>query len=106
VKVIKVSSSSRTSAVAGSIAKMIRERQDRAVSVNAIGARAVNQGVKAVALANKYLAGEGITIVCQPQFGEVLLEDGRERTTIHLIVHTIKSLAEGQPVARSARLRV
>jgi len=81
--VIKVSAESRTSAVAGAIAGVIRER-GRA-EVQAIGAGAVNQAIKATAIARGYLHEEGIEIVCLPEFVTVDIE-GKERTAIKLTV--------------------
>ena len=80
---IKVSSSSRPTSVAGAIAGMIRER-GRA-EVQAIGAAAINQAVKAVAIARGYLAPQGFDIVCVPGFVDVTLDAG-ERTAIRFLV--------------------
>ena len=66
---IKVSANSRTSAVAGAIAGVIRE--NKRAEVQAIGAGAVNQAVKALVLATGYLKNDGINIVCVPEFVEV-----------------------------------
>lgn len=82
---IKVAADSRSTAVAGAIAGVIRERGK--VDVRAIGASAVNQAVKAVAIARSYLMPEGIDIVCIPSFSEVVI-DGQERTAVHLTVET------------------
>ncbi len=81
--IIKVSSESRTSAVAGAIAGVVREH-NRA-DVQAIGAGAVNQAVKAVAIARGYLQEDGIDIICMPEFTSVDI-DGKERTAIRLVV--------------------
>ena len=81
--IIKVSAELRTSAVAGAIAGVIRER-GRA-EVQAIGAGAVNQAIKATAIARGYLHEEGIEIVCLPEFVTVDIE-GKERTAIKLTV--------------------
>jgi stage V sporulation protein S len=80
---IKVSANSRTTAVAGSIAKAIRERQQ--VVVQAIGAGAVNQSVKAIAIAQSYLEDDEIEIACLPEFTELII-DGQERTAIRMVV--------------------
>jgi len=79
--VIKVAATSRSTAVAGAIAGVMRE-QGR-VDVQAIGAGAVNQAVKAVAIARSYLELDGIDIVCLPSFVEVMI-DGQERTAVRL----------------------
>ncbi len=83
--IIKVSAESRTSAVAGAIAGVIRER-GRA-EVQAIGAGAVNQAIKAVAIARTYLTLDGIEIACLPEFVEVDIA-GQERTAIRLVIVT------------------
>ena len=66
---IKVSATSRTSAVAGAIAGVIREHKH--AEVQAIGAGAVNQAIKALALATGYLKLDGIDVVCVPEFVDV-----------------------------------
>jgi stage V sporulation protein S len=81
--IIKVSATSRTSAVAGAIAGVIREH--KRAEVQAIGAGAVNQAVKALILATGYLVGDEITIVCTPEFVDVEIED-KVRTAIKLVV--------------------
>jgi len=81
--IIKVSARSRSTAVAGAIAGVIRER-GRA-EVQAIGAGAVNQAVKAVAIARGFLTLDGIDVVCIPAFTEVEIE-GKERTAMKLTV--------------------
>ena len=85
IDIIKVAASSRTSAVAVAIAGVIREH-DKA-DVQAIGASAVNQAVKALALARGYLAEDGIEIVCMPHFVDVDI-DGKIRTAIKFSVET------------------
>jgi len=79
--IIKVAATSRSTAVAGAIAGVMRE-QER-VDVQAIGAGAVNQAVKAVAIARSYLEQDGIDIVCVPSFVEVVI-GGQERTAVRL----------------------
>jgi stage V sporulation protein S len=80
---LKVAAKSRSTAVAGAIAGVIRET-GRA-EVQAIGAGAVNQAVKAVAIARGYLAEDGIDIICVPSFVEVVI-GSQERTAIKLVV--------------------
>src|SRR4030067_3489248 len=70
---IKVSANSRTSAVAGAIAGGIREHKH--AEVQAIGAGAVNQGVKALVLATGYLRADGINVTCVPEFADVTIDD-------------------------------
>jgi stage V sporulation protein S len=83
VETIKVAAKSRSTSVAGAIAGVIREH-GRA-EVQAIGAGAVNQAVKAAAIARGYLQLEGIDIVFIPSFVEVEIE-GQGRTAIKLTV--------------------
>lgn len=83
MNIIKVASDSRSTAVAGAIAGVMREQDS--VDVQAIGAGAVNQAVKAVAIARGYLELDGIDIVCIPSFVEVSIE-GQERTAVRLHV--------------------
>lgn len=83
MEMIKVSATSRTSAVAGAIAGIVREH--KGVDVQAIGAGAVNQAVKALILATGYLREDGIDIVCVPEFVDVEIED-KIRTAIKLVV--------------------
>lgn len=83
MEVIKVSAKSRSTAVAGAIAGVVREK-GRA-EVQAIGAGAVNQAVKAVAIARGYLQLDGINVICIPEFAEVDI-GGQERTAVKLIV--------------------
>ncbi len=83
MNIIKVSAASRTSAVAGAIAGVVREHNH--ADVQAIGAGAVNQAVKAVAIARGYLLEDGLHIVCLPEFTTVTIE-GKERTAIRLVV--------------------
>lgn len=80
---IKVSATSRTSAVAGAIAGVIREHHH--AEVQAIGAGAVNQAVKALVLATGYLRNDGINVSCVPEFADVTIED-KVRTAIKLVV--------------------
>ena len=81
--VIKVKANSRTAAVAGAIAGVFREH--KRAEIQAIGAGAVNQAVKALVLAKGYLAEDGIPIVCLPEFVDVDI-DGKVRTAIRLVV--------------------
>ena len=83
MEMIKVSANSRTSAVAGAIAGVVREH--KRAEVQAIGAGAVNQSVKALVLAIGYLKNDGIDVVCVPEFVDVTIED-KVRTAIKLVV--------------------
>jgi stage V sporulation protein S len=83
VDVIRVAAQSRSTAVAGAIAGIVREH-GRA-EVQAIGAGAVNQAVKAAAIARGFLALDGLDIVCIPSFVDVEI-GGQERTAIRIAV--------------------
>lgn len=83
MEILKVSASSRSTAVAGAIAGVIRSGET--ADVQAIGAGAVNQAVKAVAIARGYLAEDGIDIVCVPSFVEIDI-NGQERTAVKVSV--------------------
>jgi stage V sporulation protein S len=82
--VIKVSAQSRTSAVAGAIAGMMRERGY--AEIQAIGAGAVNQAIKAVTIARSYVADDGFDLAIVPHFKQIQVE-GTERTAIYLTVY-------------------
>ncbi len=83
MEMIKVAANSRSTAVAGAIAGVIRERGR--VDVQAIGAGAVNQAVKAIAIARGYLELDGIDVVCVPTFSEVTIDD-QERTAVKFAI--------------------
>ena len=80
---IKVAATSRTSAVAGAIAGVVREHHR--AEVQAIGAGAINQAVKAIILATGYLKDDGIFVVFMPEFTEVTIDD-KIRTAIKFVV--------------------
>ena len=88
MNLIKVSSTSRTAAVAGAIAGIVREYQR--ADVQAIGAGAVNQAVKALILATGYLRLHSIQVCFVPEFTDVTIED-KVRTAIKLIVEPAQS---------------
>jgi stage V sporulation protein S len=81
--IIKVSGTSRTSAVAGAIAGVFRE--NKRAEIQAIGAGAVNQAVKAIVLARGYLAEDGYDVIFFPEFTDVEIED-KVRTAIKMTV--------------------
>ncbi len=83
MNVIKVSARSRTASVAGAIAGVIRE--NGRAEVQAIGAGAVNQAVKAIAIATGYMDEEDVHVVCVPSFVEVEIDD-QERTAVRILV--------------------
>lgn len=82
---VKVSSQSRSTAVAGAIAGIMR--QEGYVEVQAIGASALNQAIKAATIARGYLAQDGIDLVIVPSFSTVMIEDV-ERTAVRLAIFT------------------
>jgi stage V sporulation protein S len=88
MNMIKVSATSRTAAVAGAIAGVVREHHR--AEVQAIGAGAVNQAVKALIVATGYLRLDGIHVSCVPEFAEVTIDD-KERTAIKLVVEPERS---------------
>ncbi|HEY60055.1 MAG TPA: stage V sporulation protein S [Anaerolineae bacterium] len=81
--IIKVRAVSRTAAVAGAIAGVIREQKH--AEVQAIGAGAVNQSIKAMILARNFLEQDGIDVVFIPEFVNVEIE-GKIRTAIRITV--------------------
>jgi stage V sporulation protein S len=83
--IIKVRAVSRTAAVAGAIAGIFRDNKH--AEVQAIGAGAVNQAVKAMVLAKNFLAQDGIEVVFTPEFVNVEI-DGKVRTAIKFVVDT------------------
>jgi stage V sporulation protein S len=99
MEVIKVSARSRSTAVAGAIAGVIRD--SRYAEVQAIGASAVNQAVKAVAIARGYLQEDDIHIVSVPSFAEVDIE-GLERTAVKVTVWTVEK--ESLPASLQAAI--
>ena len=83
IDILKVSSKSNPNSVAGAIAGQIKE--SRKVEIQAIGAGALNQAIKAIAIARGFVAPGGIDLVCIPAFADVEVE-GENRTGIKLIV--------------------
>ncbi len=81
--VLKVSAKSSPNAVAGALAGVLREKGN--AEIQAIGAGALNQAVKAVAIARGFVAPSGIDLICIPAFTDIEI-DGEERTAMKLIV--------------------
>ena len=81
--VLKVSTKSNPNSVAGALAAIIKERNT--VEIQAVGAGAINQAVKAIAIARGFVAPSGKDIVCIPAFTDIEI-DGEERTAIKLII--------------------
>lgn len=85
METIKVSSKSDPNRVAGALANIFRDKD--IVEVQAIGAGALNQAVKGIAIARGYVAPSGKNLICIPAFIDITI-DGEERTAIKLIVET------------------
>ena len=85
---LRVGGSSKPSGVAGAISAVIRA--ERQVQVQAIGAQAVNQAVKAIAIARNYLEEDGLDLICQPSFLKLVLQE-EERTAILFSVRAINT---------------
>ena len=86
METLKVGSKSNPNSVAGALANVFKTANS--VEIQAIGAGALNQAVKAVAIARGFVAPSGINLVCIPAFTDITL-DGEERTAIKLIVETV-----------------
>ncbi len=81
--VLKVSSKSNPNSVAGALAGVIREVG--MAELQAVGAGAINQSIKAIAIARGFVAPTGLDLICIPAFTDIEI-DGEERTAIKLIV--------------------
>lgn len=82
-EVLRVSAKSAPNSVAGALAGVIR--QHGAAEIQAIGAGALNQAIKAVAIARGFVAPSGVDLICIPAFTDVQI-DGELRTAIKIIV--------------------
>ena len=85
MEMLKVSSKSNPNSVAGAIANIFRERGN--VEIQAVGAGALNQAIKAVAIARGFVAPTGKNLVCIPAFQDIAI-DGEERTAIKFIIES------------------
>ncbi|MDR1703013.1 MAG: stage V sporulation protein S [Sporomusaceae bacterium] len=85
MEVLKVAAKSNPNSVAGALSGIIREQGS--AEMQAVGAGALNQAVKAVAIARGFVAPHGIDLICIPAFTEISI-DGEERTAIKLIVES------------------
>lgn len=83
MEVLKVSSRSNPKSVAGALAAVLREKGK--AEVQAVGAGAVNQAVKAIAICRGFVAPNGIDLITIPAFAEIII-DAEERTAIRFIV--------------------
>jgi stage V sporulation protein S len=107
VEVLKVSSKSNPNSVAGALAGVLR--QTGAVEVQVVGAGALNQAIKAIAIARGFVAPSNLDLVCIPTFADILI-DGQGRTAIRLAVEDrarrkpteiVAAVADHQPVTES-----
>ena len=85
MEILKVSSKSNTNSVAGALANSFRENGH--VEIQAIGAGALNQAIKSIAIARGFVAPSGKNLICIPAFTDINI-DGEERTAIKLIIET------------------
>ncbi len=85
MEILKVSSKSNPNSVAGALANVIREKGS--VEIQAVGAGALNQAIKGIAIARGFVAPSGKNLVCIPAFADISIE-GEEKTAIKLIIET------------------
>lgn len=86
MEILKVSSKSNPSKVAGAIANVFRE--NGSVEIQTIGAGSLNQAIKSICIARGFLAPSGQNLVVVPAFSDILIE-GEEKTAIKLVVESI-----------------
>lgn len=107
IDVLKVSSKSNPNSVAGALAGVIRS--NGSVEIQVVGAGALNQAIKAVAIARGYMATSGQDLMCRPTFADIRI-DGESRTAIRLQIEACavkpgpaSPPGDGEPVARADR---
>lgn len=83
METLKVSSKSDPNRVAGALANVLRDKGN--AEIQAIGAGALNQAIKAIAIARGFVAPSGRNLICIPAFSDIII-DGEERTAIKLII--------------------
>ena len=83
MEILKVSSKSNANSVAGALANVFRD--NGIVEIQTVGAGALNQAIRAIAIARGFVAPNGKNLVCIPAFSDISI-DGEERTAIKLIV--------------------
>ena len=83
--ILKVSSRSNPNSVAGALIRTFKK--ERKAELQVIGAGALNQAIKAIAIARGYIAASGIDLICIPAFIDLEIE-GKERTGIRLTVES------------------
>ncbi len=86
MEILKISTKSKPTSIAGALANSFKTRN--VVEMQAIGAGALNQGIKAIAIARGYVAPSGKDLIVVPAFSDILIE-GEEKTAIKLIVKAI-----------------
>ena len=86
MEILKVSSKSNPSKVAGAIANVFREQGS--VEIQTIGAGSLNQAIKAICIARGFLAPSGQNLIVIPAFSDLMIE-GEEKTAIKLVVESI-----------------
>ena len=91
IAVLRVSGSSRPNSVAGAVAALLRSEGE--VEIQAIGPHAVNQAVKAIAIARSYISEEGLDLVTQPSFVKLELQN-EERTAVRFTVRSLQVQGE------------
>ena len=105
MEILKVSSKSNPNSVAGALAGVVR--QSGAVEMQVVGAGALNQAIKAVAIARGYVAPSGVDLICVPTFADIEI-DGQDRTAIRLLVESrpvdaVVETTEAAPVTLDVR---
>lgn len=83
MEVLKVSSKSNPNSVAGALAGVLREKGS--AEIQAIGAGALNQAIKSIAIARGFVAPSGMDLICIPAFTDIVI-DGEQKTAIKLII--------------------
>ena len=83
MEVLRVSSKSNPNSVTGALAGVVREQG--AVEIQTVGAGALNQAIKAIAIARGFIAPSGMELTCVPAFAEIII-NGEEGTAIRLLV--------------------
>ena len=83
MEVLRVSTKSNPNAVAGALAGVVREKGG--AEIQTIGAGALNQAIKAIAIARGFMAPSGVDLICRPAFADIVV-DGQERTAIRLMI--------------------
>ena len=83
MEVLKVQSKSNPNSVGGALAGVLREKGN--AEIQAIGAGALNQAVKSIAIARGFVAPSGLDLICVPAFTDIEI-DGEQKTAIKLII--------------------